>query len=49
MCQNGLQSASEITKNGRVDYKVGKGLQRVAGLQSMVGYAFLEITMSSCK
>ena len=40
----GLQSVPRwITKCGRVDYNVGQGLQSVAG------YAFLEITMSSCK
>ena len=34
MWQNVLQIALEITKCGRVDYKVRQGLQGVAGLQS---------------
>ena len=32
--QNGLQSASGITKCGRVDYRVHQELQNVTGLES---------------
>ena len=32
--QNGLQSATGITKCDRVDYKVRQGLQSATGLQS---------------
>ena len=39
--QNGLQSESEITKRGRVDYKVRQGLQYVAGLQSECACIYL--------
>ena len=34
MWQNGFQSTLEISKCGRVDYKVRQGLQNVARLQS---------------